>query len=308
MTEVREIKQSDNEGLAVGVLSEKRYEIIDDTLNDGTPCKTIRGNIVLDLGNNSRLDLGFYEKSMFLKEHKESFRYNDIKKAMENYVSVADNNGEPTLVSAEFTVRHGKPYLSQRTNKATDSISFNVSRLRTLAEASEKRAEGMISGILLRKQPEVFGENETGRLLITIGLVTYGQKFEPYDIIVDTDLAEAFDGMYNLNDIGCFDYAIRTTHVGAVKTVESKGLGRQAKVESGYDKTEWILIGASDPYNDEMEEYFTRDDVNPLIENRKIEFEKVEKGEGSKPTSKAKSEGLKARTVKSEIKDDELPF
>lgn len=302
--EVKNIPESKNEGSARGVLLEKKWEITDDKLKDGTPCKLLKGNISLGTDSGT-MDFGFYQQNMFMKEHKENFRYKTILDALNGYNSKAEG-GEATMVSVNYSARRSKPTMNKRGN-VVDYTNFDIKKIGTFIEDDDHplTVEGVLTGILMSKVPEMIGDTETGRLKITVGTITYSQNYEPYDMFIEKDIADEFDNLYEIGDVGRFDYEIKTVHRGAKKVVTTSGLGRTANVESGFDVTEWVLIGCSEPFEEDMEDYFTMEDVEPLVENRNIEFENAEKSE--KTSSKKSKSGLKEKTV-SVVDEGDMPF
>lgn len=308
MAELKEIKQTENKGTAVGVLCEKEWENVDDTTKDGFPCKTLRGKITIATDNGD-MTFRFYQKSVFNGEHKANFRYDNLLKQLGEFVSKEEalkKGIEADVVSVNYTTRIND-YFNDKANRVVTQLNYDVDTIsrHSMSDEDEMVIEGILGGILTSKTPEIINENETGRLNIEIVAIGYEQTAMPYKLVVDEDLASDFDNLYEVGNVGNFDYSIVTRHIGAKAVASGGGLGRQAKVASGFDKIEWKLIGCSEPFEEEMEDWFNMEDVKPLLENRKIELEKIEKEGGKKPTS---NEGLKNNKPQTAIPDDDLPF
>jgi hypothetical protein len=299
MSEVKEIKQSINKGTCVGTLSEKDYEIVDAQLTDGTPCKAIKGNVVVT-NDSGTFKFGFYINNT-TKKHTENRMYKGIETAMKEY-----ETGE--LIAINYRLRIND-YENQR-GTLSKSVNYDVQNMsRHKATDEPEVMEGKLSGMIHNIAPEIVGEDETGRLKVEIVGVTYGQDAEPYDMFVENDMVDAFNDIYDVGDVAIFDYEVVSVHYGGATTTQTTAFGRKAKVASGFDRTEMRIIGGEAPFEEEREEYFTMEDLKPLLDNREIKLENISKG---KKTTTKKS-GLKSKKTDKEfvatpLNDDELPF
>lgn len=307
MSEVKEIKQSVNYGKAVGVLSEKKYEIIDGTTKSGAPCKIIRGNIVVTT-NDGDMKFGFYQQSTNGKndgqEDWAAKSYAGLKTAMEQQIAKSDNNGEPDVVAVTFSTR-----VNDFKSKKGDVISGvnydvkNISRHKVSAD-DDMVAEGELSGMITAIVPEIVKEEETGRLKVELVSISYGQKAEPYTLFVGEDLADDFDSTYEVGEVTKLYYTVVSEHYGGTTQQASTGFGRKAKVQSGFDRVEMQIIGGEPSFEEEQEEFFTKEELNPLLENRKIALEKLKSEDGDANKSKG---GLKDKKV-ADIPPSDMPF
>ena len=134
----------------------------------------------------------------------------------------------------------------------------------------EDYAEGAVSGIVRSKRPEMKGDDETGRLLVQLMSFDYKGSIYPVDLVVDADLADDFDNMYETNSSVRVDVEVKVVQHGGKTTTETTGFGRKAKRTSGYTTTEFQIIGGDEPFEEENEYFITAEAVKDASAEREV--------------------------------------
>lgn len=180
-------------------------------------------------------------------------------------------------------------------------------------------AEGYISGVIRSIKPEVIGEDaeETGRLKVEFFSFDYQGKATPINFIVDKDMADDFEDMYENGNSCKVNYEIVKRHVGGKK--KATAFGRSSKLTSGFDVTEYVIFGGEEPYDEEHENYVDVADMKVAMANRQNYIDSViadakEKAKNGKSGStEKKGLGRKLKTTEDEefVDSDsieDLPF
>lgn len=203
-------------------------------------------------------------------------------------------------------------YYSDTANNVIDTLVTNIKFLNTKKSTEEENGAFVsIEAYLKKIDPEIKNDEETGRLKITLVSATYGGEAIVIDnVIVPAELADDFTDLYEMGKTGefCMQYI---THVE--KTKKTGGLGAQRSADKVY--TELVLIGASEPYDEEDEKTFTfsKEVVKILLAEKSAKVEQIkQEGEGGKSiSSSAKNKGLpnsKKANITTDESDDEIPF
>lgn len=309
-----EIKQTKSLARFCGKLQEKALTVEAGSIKDANgkeiPCEIVKGTITVKT-DNGVFPLRVYSASK-KKDKSENKMFKGLKTIAEQYISevdaAKDDSVEANVVDCNVKININD-YVGQDGNvKTTTQMSLNSAK-RVTADVEHTTDIAMV-GYIGAIKPEVNKDDEeTGRLMVTFVTVGYGGRAEPYTLYVDTDLADDFEDMYEAGQTAELYLSATMRHVGA-KTTAQAGFGRKAKVNSGYDVMELVVIGGEPPYEDEEDDdgnslALDRKTIKKLMEEREMYLEnlKTEKKDAKKET-KSKKSGLSSRKAKVE----EAPF
>ena len=342
-----EIKQTVNRGKIVGVLSEKALKISKGevkTENKTFPCEVISGTLSVETENGTLPPLRVYLKSK-KKDGTENKMFAGFVTIMKEYVSkmelttgkisykVQDSNAEKTVeipidkqvVTAPDTIECSvrldlNDYVSNTTQKVVSSVQLSMSNAKRVSSDTELTTDLMIEGYVQKIVPETTKtEEETSRILVTFVTVGFGAKAKPFTVIVPEDLADDFSNMYEVGQTAMFYCSVVMRHVGGQKN-NTAAFGKKAKVYSGFDVEEIVLIGGEEPYDEDTDEdgsskSISANDVKSILKERKLMLEQKEKeaAENSNtPKSTKTTKGLGSiKSVEPTPFDDDnedLPF
>lgn len=323
---MKNLKQLKNLCVISGVLTEKNLDLEkqDIKLEDGTVkkglvvvSKTNRPASITLTNNKGTFEIQVYGAE-YNKKGEKNKMFPNILNLINSYVSKQENseNGmEPTYVKCKCTVS-GNEYI----NKNGDVVYSSQIRMNSINQAkSEEDYDNTdidIVGAIRSITPEIKNEEETGRLNVEILNVNYRGSANIVKVIVDTDYAEDFEDMFEVNDTSEFYFNAVSTHVGGEKKSKKAALGRAANISSGYDILEFILVGAEEKYEEDSELALSLETIKALmkekdmmLEQKKSEWEEKDNGSNSSFSS---SKGLGTRKKQVEdfdsIEDDDLPF
>ena len=240
-----------------------------------------------------KLEIGEYTCEVYTRdkfageEHKDNSDY----KALAELKNCAID----TPIEVQIRTNRFNDYVG-KSGKLVSVDCFNVNRVKILNEPSnEEKFEGAIEGMVTKCVPEYRNEEETGRLLVEVTGVGYGEKALPHALIVDSELADGFKDMYEIGSLATFYVAISTVEYGEKKTTTTGGFGRKADINTGFTRVEWFIIGGEEPVDEEQVNnkgeklYIDPKEIKNLLEERKIELEQILKESKNKtPKVKAK--------------------
>lgn len=243
-----EIKLKDNDGNDDGVMKGER----------------IYGKIAV------RTDNGIVEFRAFFQSHngrpdkngkRENSRWVMAESMMEWNPEINGNGEEPTLVNIEGTF-DVNDYVGQDGN-VKSGIQMNISKASTKVNPDDAKGCSWNGVVYIKDMnPEVINENETGRLIVNLLGVNGRSEVFPIKAIVEEDLAEDFEDAYEVEQTVSMDIDVITRHVGQKKATK-KAFGRAGSVDvnTGFDVTEYIIVGADDPIEEPEDE---DEDGNPI--------------------------------------------
>lgn len=271
---------------ATGRLKDRKLEIVDGKFDDGVSFNTIRGRFVIAVGDGEYTCEVYMRDKFAGDEHKTNGDFEVIK---ELQTCALDTPIEVQIRTNRFNDYVGK------SGKIATVDCFNVNRVKILNEpAEEEKFEGAIEGMVTKNVPEIRNEEETGRLLVEITGVGYGEKALPHALIVENDLADEFNDNYELGSLATFYVEIKSVEYGEKKTGSTGGFGRKADINTGFTRVEWHVIGGEEVIDEERVNnkgeklYIDPKEIKNLLEERKIELEQILK-ESKNKTPKAKA-------------------
>lgn len=238
---------------------------------DGNDDGTMKGERIL--GKVAiRTDNGIVEFRVFFQSHNgkpdkngkhENNRWKMAESMMEWNPAVNGNGDEPTLVSIEGTFDIND--YNGQDGSVVQMLRMNVSKATTKVNADEPKGCSWNGTCYIKEiNPEIINEDETGRLIVSLLGVNGKSEVFPIKAIVEKDLAEDFEDAFEPEQTVSMDIDVVVRHVGQKKATK-KAFGRSGSVEvnSGFDVTEFIIVGADDP----IEEPEDEDDNGNLIDN-----------------------------------------
>jgi hypothetical protein len=242
-------------------------------------------------------------------------RFNTMVELLESYVPMSKDKDSATrihvrgsIVPNEYASSDGdwKEY-TPRVNAFT--ISTNAS--------DEDSAEGYVTGYIKSISDEITvpanagNPVATGRTEVKFYVVDSRENIFPITFYVEEDMSDDFKGMYENGQSTKLDFEVSSRHVGGKP--KKAAFGRSAKTTTGYNVTEYIIIGAYDPFeeDDDAEEDFNGNKHNYYISPKEFKEKLDERDVMIKQKMKEASEGggksSKKLGKKIEKKDDFIP-
>lgn len=334
------VKQLRNNGLVVGVLSEKNLAIVDGMVKDEKgnktiPAKIIRGEIVLSTDN------GDIKMRVYSQSKKKDGDENPMYKGIETITTTNVSKVEATLGYITYKTGDADKKDSELQavkvkldeGASADTISCNVQiglndyvakdgKVKTSVQLSFNRGEKVtdpsteltsdfeMEGVIRSIMPEIIKENETERKIVEFVNIDYVGNAMPFKLVVPEELAGDFEDYYETGNTCKLNGTIVIKHIGGDTVVNSNGFGRKAHVQSGFDIMELQVIGGDPAYEEEIDKdgdlkAVEMDTMKQLMEERKIRLEALEKGV-DKPKTNG---GLGAKPkVNAEVLDETCPF
>ena len=345
------LNQTKQNFIAIGLVNEfdlthEECEVKKKDDGETISSERIRGKISVRIGNNVKVFDVFCTKDTAKGE--ESKQWKNALKWLElvpeinstiTYVfgdekkeTITGDRDNASLVSVSGRVAENR-YYNPKTKEAATILRWNATRVST-SRVSEDDIQGCtLSGTFYIKSmsAEMNGEEETGRLKVTLVGVDYGATPMLIDTIVDEDLVEAFSDMYEIGQTASFDIDVVFEHIGAKETSGQKAFGKSGSIKAtGYDKELLMITGGDEPIEESDEE---DEDGNPIdngyidpktmkaaLKEREALLAEIKENEGGNKTTKRKPTGttnlkekkkLNATKAKKEPDypdDDESPF
>lgn len=338
MSEVKEIKKSENKVQIVGEMSELN-------LKDEVKDTTIRKN-----GKEVKVKCGVIEKADYKsgasmtikvepKDEDGNVRYSETvginfypikEKKLDENGNVVDNSfykSMQTIMNYEKGTRVrvdgsliANEYASSKDGKNYDYHSIpqvNAFIVSSTAVPENDMAEGYITGVIRQIVPETRGEEatETGRLKVELFYFDNKGATTPNTFIVTKEFAEPFTDLYENGQSVQLNYEIvsHQTNGGAKKS--KAAFGRESNVTSGYTVTEYQIVGGDAPFEEENEHYVSMQQMKDAMTARQnlidttIDNKKKEDAENAGGKTAKKGLGRPSNVSKSATDDqEELPF
>lgn len=283
------IKNSINRTQVVGTLLEMNMEIIetDVTLRgNGTEkkvrCKQIakkefKNPMFLVQSNGMDIGVDFFainEKKLDENNNViDNPRYKSFETVYNTYMpkSACTNGETPTRVKVDGTIRANE-YVDKNSFEYKSFVGVNGFQITSTNVPETDMAEGEISGVLHTINNETKGEDgdETGRLKVCMYTFDSLGNTTPINFIVESDLADAFDDLYELGDSVKLYFEIVMKQVGQKKST-SGGFGRrESNMISGFTVTEYSIFRGDSPFEEENEYYVSVEQVKQALAERDI--------------------------------------
>lgn len=329
MSEVKEIKQSANRTQVVGTLKEMnlQQETKELDLSYGDKKKKVTCEVIgkKDWSNPMFLvevngqDVGvemFGASEKKLDENGkivDNKRFKALQTILNTYVPKIDCKGEdkPTRVQFDGGLSENSYVKDGEDFKAFTQITAFKGTHNGVPD--EDYAKGEITGIIKNILPEVRVVNEeeieTGRSKIEFYYFDRNANTFPVNFVVEPELADDLSGFYEVGDSCKLYYDIVVKQVGGSKPVTSGGFGKREAVTTGFNITEYSIVGGDDKFEEESEYFIEIDQMKEALNARQIMMDtKIEeakkKAESPKekkadPKSFGKKDGVKGNNVAS---------
>lgn len=235
----------------------------------------------------------------------ESKQWAMAEKMMEWNPEINGNGDAATLVNVEGRL-DVNDYVGNDGEVKTGT-RFTVSKASTKVNPDDVKGCSW-SGVMFIKgmRPETRGTDneETGRLIVDLYGANSKGECLPFKAIVEEELAEDFEEAYSAGETVPMDIDVISRHVGEdTKTVKKKAFGRggSVSVNSGFDVTEMIIVGADEALEEPEEEdedgniipngYIDPDTMKAAIKERAKRLEELKSNGGA--TTSPKKESIK---------------
>lgn len=241
-----------NKGEMIGILSEKNLKFVEE--KDGT-VKAISGNIVIDV-NGEKFRVSVYTSKM-TSSGDQNRLWDNTMALKDEYVAQADSattGKEPDRVNCSFQIQ-SRCYKDIRDRLKIDYQSLNMSTIKRETRDVPDCAEADMEGIVDEIKPQMNGEERTGKLLVTLGVIGYSGNLMKIHTVVDEDIADDFEGNYDQFDESFFKVLIRNVQVGGTQRKRTIAFGHTDKdttIASGYTRMEFNLYNGDPAYPPDM--------------------------------------------------------
>lgn len=327
MSEVREIKQSVNRTQVVGTLKEMnlQLETKELELSYGDKKKKVTCEVISKVDFTSPMflvdvngqDVGVEMFGASDKKLDESGKIIDNKRfkalqtILNTYVPKIACKGEekPTRVQFDGMLSENS-YAKDGDFKAfTQITAFNATHNNV---PEEDYAKGEMTGIIKNMLPEVRmvneEETETGRLKVEFYYFDRNSNTFPVNFVAESELADDLSDFYEVGDSCKLYYDIVVKQIGGAKPVTGGGFGKREAVSTGFNITEYSIVGGDDKFEEESEYFIEISQMKEALNAREIMMDtKIEeakkKAENPKekekkdPKSFGKKDGVKGSTT-----------
>lgn len=200
-------------------------------------------------------------------------RYKSFETVYNTYIpkSSCANGETPTRVKVDGTLRANE-YVDKNSFEFKSFMGINGFQITSTSVPEDDIAEGELSGVIHTINHETKGEDgdETGRLKVCMYTFDNQGNTTPANFIVESDLADAFEDLYELGDSVKLYFEVNMRQVGQKKTT-SGGFGRrESNMVSGYTVTEYSIFRGDNPFEEENEYYISVEQVKQALAERDI--------------------------------------
>lgn len=326
----REIRRTDSQGLIIGVLSELALEIIDDEikLSNGKTkkCKRIvakdkkfNNAISIETANGTFAFPAPSFCSSITREGEESKSFKSWETVVNEYKDKLHYGENADRVALTVSYAPQVSYNKQKDDVLVYANSFNTRYITRVDEETESSTDMSTECIIKAIRPEMRNEEETGRKIVDIMTVGYGDTDTPLigivsSLIIPENLIDDFENTFEIGQTCKLDFELKSIKVGGSQTHQSHGFGRKAKVNEGFSVTERVVIGGDEPYNDSdmettQELAYTKAEIKSLLKDFEIvKKAKLEKGKENASNSNNKPRGLGHRATVETPTANDSPF
>lgn len=296
---MQEIRQTESNGSVIGVLSEMDLKIEETEIEVGVngnkskkKCNHVVGSFSIETDNGTFKFFAPRFANELKKDGTKNKAYDSWVTVINEYVSkldVAKNGGDATRVKLGVGFNSYDRF-DDKSNQVVHNCGFTSGFMSRVNDEVESSTDIQIEGVIKNIRPEMKDNEETGKLLVDFITVGYGDKeigqiANVDTFVVEEDIADAFvNGYfdeilgenirgYQVGDTCTLNCEIKMEHVGG-ETKATGGLGRKAKVKSGYDKMSIVVFGGEKPLNLDEElnkdKIYSVETVKGLLNERQI--------------------------------------
>lgn len=283
MTTENKLRQGLNKVLLVGEVVEKEFEV--KQFNDkktGEPYNAAVGSFSIRTGENETHTARFFKKE-FTKAGAVSKAFTGMQTAADRYISVADiankiekglaQEGEltPTKVSIQANLSKNEFYNDEEELKQYNQI--NIDFISEIKDASkyEPKAEFDLEAIVQSIRPEMNGDEETGRLKLTVLVPNYSGAVTPFELVAPELGRDYIESNFEKgSSITLYGNIVNFRKVTIKK--EEMGFGQARETESFEYTLEYLISGAT-LIDEDSPKAFSNEALKAALAQREIFLE-----------------------------------
>lgn len=296
MLDIKKV-ESTNECYITGILNELEIAEGSGVDKNGKSYDYIRGvaTIRVDQEENGKVVENLIPVSMFSKRKKndgtDNKVFDRIKNYGENFISAAaaEDISQATRISVMGkTVNIGEnAYVNKNTGKINSTFQISSNFLNLARESDKEQAVFELSGVVLNFRPEVNSqEEETGRLIISFGIIGYGGRISVVNLYAEDNAKSHIESNWNKGDTVKVVGNIKMTQK-VITWNEEIGFGKPIERKRVESRRELVVTGGSACGLDEGLSYDADDIKVSLAERKAYQDELLENAKSaSKPAPK----------------------
>lgn len=321
------LKALKNEVNVIGRVKEVNLE--EGTTRDGK--ENIKGNVIVLVEENVNGEVRSHDirvrvySNKFKRDGNINGLFSGYETVMNEYKSIADtgNKHEADLVHVQGSLELNE-YISQdgtkRSSNQVNAKFFNRITTEDVKKRKGPKAVATIAGVVesIKDDLDSDGLPSGKKILKGFNVDFFGELREnskpiiPFEAVVEENLADAFDGLYDVGDTGKFSMKIENYAKDASEEdVEEQVSGFGSTEELQDVKKEFVnqlnVIGGTEPFNNGQE--YDEEQILEAREWRKKAIESLESGyvPAETPSNNAFGEGSKKEEEKvSEVSDSDI--
>jgi hypothetical protein len=293
--ETKVIKQSVNKVQIVGTLQELNFtvensevELTNGKTKKKVTCQTIKKadfknpNLTVEVkpvdddGNvryTSTIGVNFYPTHDKKLDENGAIVDNPRFKALQ---TIMEYKPKETRVKIDGTLNANEYGTSKDGGKTFEFASFpqiNAFQVTSNGVPDDDMAEGELTGIIRSIKDETRTKNdeqeETGRKIVEFYSFDRNGKTTPQNLIVEKDLADDFEDIYETGQSCKLYYEIIARQVGGQKRKTKAAFGsRESKIVDGFNVTEYSIFRGDEPFEEENEYYIDMDAMKQAMKER----------------------------------------
>lgn len=306
----KKLTQGTNTGTLIGILSEKKLELINSFVPNTNPrvaCTTIKGHIIIATANGDfRVEV--YQNSK-TKAGEDNKMYIAVATLYKEYVSKVDVAQNSALTADNVSVRiqaDANDYYSDKAKKMISGVRFKLVGCNRAGE-KESTTGVELCGYVNVITPEIRNTEPTGRAIVEFITFGYEEKAIPFTLVVSEEDNDDWFG-HNISAGMSCELNIEPRYVTVGQKKKQASLGRSVVTSDGFDVLELTVVGAKALYEDEDSEFFyDAKSVAKALSERKVYLEQVE-ADGKKGKKPAVAPKVSQQEATASFEDDDVPF
>lgn len=289
--------QSKNECYISGILNE--LEIVEGKTADQREYVRGTAKIRVDQEINGKVQENIIPVQMFSMKLKSDGNPNQVYSRILSYkdtlisAAVAENIQQASKVtlSGKSCNIDENMWLDQKTGQVKTGFSVSCNFLNAKRDTDKEKATFELSGVILGTKPELDKDSEeTGRLIVTFGVVGYNGRVDVIDLIANDTARAHIEANWEKGDtvsvMGIIDVTQKT-----VTWTEEQGFGEPIERTRTESRRELIITAGSAGGLEESLSY-DADDIKAALAERKNRMEKIKEKASNKPASKNENFGF----------------
>lgn len=293
--------ESQNEVTIVGILNE--LDIVEGKSSEGK--EYVRGTayVRVDQEINGEVVENIIPVKMFSMKYKKgtneiSKLYTRILGYKDDFKSVAavEDASSASRISVTGNLTENSFY-DEKKDRIVSGFQINSNFLNEAKSSQTESAKFVLSGVVINKQEEVNSEGEeTGKLLVKLGIVGYGGKLNIVTLTATDSKKEHIENNWEVKDTVRVAGAVNMTHEVKVFK-DDTGFGEPIEKVKTITRNELVITGGS---ASGLEDDYSYDatDIAAMLEERKAELESL----------KEKAKSKKKNTTSNKSSSDNFGF